>query len=154
MKVIVKRLLLIVGTALIATSLVAGCGKSAPTPETQGEQQEQALEQNYSPVVEPQKEQAPSQNSSPSGEQPKEQASGQGNSPVGDPPNGKPQKDITQDTTFLNDAASILGITADTLKSELQSGKTLDQIIADHGMTMDQFRQKMPKPQQPPKNGN
>lgn len=62
--------------------------------------------------------------------------------------------DITQNTQFLSDAASALGITADALKSELQSGKKLDQIITDHGMTMDQFRQKMPKPQQPPTKEN
>jgi len=60
--------------------------------------------------------------------------------------------DITQDTNFLNDAASALGMTVDALKFELQSGKKLDQIIADHGMTMEQFRQKMPRPQQPPMN--
>lgn len=57
--------------------------------------------------------------------------------------------DITQNAGFLNDAAGVLGISADELKSELQSGKKLDQIITDHGMTMDQFRQKMPKPQRP-----
>lgn len=47
--------------------------------------------------------------------------------------------------TFMmgKDAATILGITSDQLKAELQSGKKFDQIIADHGMTLDQFRQKM-----------
>jgi len=55
--------------------------------------------------------------------------------------------DITKNTNSLNNAAGILGITADELKLELQSGKKLDQIITDHGMTMDQFRQKMPHPQ-------
>ncbi|ABO48870.1 transcriptional regulator, Fis family [Desulforamulus reducens MI-1] len=54
--------------------------------------------------------------------------------------------DLTQNTNFLNDAASALGITADELKSELQSGKKLDQVITDQGMTMEQFRQKMPQP--------
>lgn len=62
--------------------------------------------------------------------------------------------DITQDTQFLSNAASALGITVDALKSELQSGKKLDQIITDQGMTMEQFRQKMPKPQQPPTKDN
>lgn len=52
--------------------------------------------------------------------------------------------DITKNTNFLNNASSVLGITSDQLKSDLQAGKKLDQIITDHGMTMDQFRQKMP----------
>jgi len=39
--------------------------------------------------------------------------------------------------------ASILGITSDQLKKEIDSGKKLDQIITGHGMTMEQFKQKM-----------
>ncbi|WP_073237044.1 Fis family transcriptional regulator [Desulforamulus putei] len=70
---------------------------------------------------------------------------------MGGPRHGR--GDITQDTNFLNDAAGALGITPDALKSELQSGKKLDQIVTEHGMTMEQFRQKMPKPQQPPIKG-
>lgn len=42
-----------------------------------------------------------------------------------------------------NDMATALGITQDQLKSELQSGKKLPQIIADHGLTTEQFHQKM-----------
>ncbi|CCO08155.1 Fis family transcriptional regulator [Desulforamulus hydrothermalis] len=60
--------------------------------------------------------------------------------------------DLTQNDNFLKDAAGVLGITADQLKSELQAGKKLQQIITDHGLTMEQFRQKMPKPQRPPVN--
>ncbi len=55
--------------------------------------------------------------------------------------------DITQNPQYLNDAATALGMTADELKSELQSGKTMDQIVTAQGMTMDQFRQKMPQRQ-------
>jgi len=42
----------------------------------------------------------------------------------------------------LEDAASILGMTVDQLKTELQS-KKMNQIITEKGMTMDQFHQKM-----------
>ncbi|BAF60118.1 MAG: DUF2680 domain-containing protein [Pelotomaculum sp.] len=42
----------------------------------------------------------------------------------------------------LEDAASILGMTVDQLKTELQS-KKMSQIITEKGMTMDQFHQKM-----------
>lgn len=41
------------------------------------------------------------------------------------------------------DIAKALGITQEQLKSELQSGKKLPQIIADHGLTFEQFHQKM-----------
>jgi len=39
--------------------------------------------------------------------------------------------------------ANVLGITPDQLKAELQSGKTIEQIVTEHGMTMDQFHQKL-----------
>ena len=42
-----------------------------------------------------------------------------------------------------NFVASALGLTPDQLKSELQSGKTLQQIITAQNMTMQQFRQKV-----------
>ena len=38
----------------------------------------------------------------------------------------------------LNTVASTLGITTDELRSELTSGKTLSQIIAEHGKTVDE----------------
>jgi hypothetical protein len=53
--------------------------------------------------------------------------------------------DLTQNPNFLNAAASALGINADDLKSKLQSGTKLEQIITEQGMTMEEFRQKMPK---------
>lgn len=53
--------------------------------------------------------------------------------------------DITQNPTYLSNAATALGLTVDQLKSDLQSGQTLKQIITAQGMTMDQFRQKMPQ---------
>lgn len=42
---------------------------------------------------------------------------------------------------FLNDAAKVLGLTADELRTELESGKDLEQIITDKGLTMDDFQQ-------------
>lgn len=39
--------------------------------------------------------------------------------------------------------AKILGVTADELKTALESGKRIEDIVTDHGMTMDQFRQNM-----------
>ena len=39
--------------------------------------------------------------------------------------------------------ANILGITADELKAQFESGKKLEDIVTEHGMTMDQFNQKM-----------
>lgn len=56
---------------------------------------------------------------------------------------------IVQNTEFLDSAAGVLGMTAEELKSELQSGKRLGQVVDEHGMTMKEFRQKMPKPQRP-----
>ncbi|MHB8986148.1 MAG: DUF2680 domain-containing protein, partial [Eubacteriales bacterium] len=43
----------------------------------------------------------------------------------------------------LDGAAGVLGLTADQLKQELQSGKTMQQIVEGHGLTMDQFKQQM-----------
>lgn len=40
-------------------------------------------------------------------------------------------------------SASILGISQEQLKSELQSGKKLKDIVEAQGMTMDQFREKL-----------
>jgi polyhydroxyalkanoate synthesis regulator phasin len=39
--------------------------------------------------------------------------------------------------------AGALGISVDQLKSELQSGKKMQDIVGEHGLTMEQFRQKM-----------
>ncbi|MFZ5631925.1 MAG: DUF2680 domain-containing protein [Bacillota bacterium] len=44
---------------------------------------------------------------------------------------------------FNDDMAKVLGITPDQLKAEFQSGKKLPQIITDHGLTAEQFNQKM-----------
>ena len=44
---------------------------------------------------------------------------------------------------FNIDKAQILGITSEQLKSELQSGKGISQIITDHGLTIEQFNQKV-----------
>lgn len=44
---------------------------------------------------------------------------------------------------FNDDMAKALGLTPDQLKSEFQSGKKLPQIIADQGLTPEQFHQKM-----------
>ena len=41
------------------------------------------------------------------------------------------------------DAEKILGISQDQIKEEMQSGKTWEQILSNHGMTMEQFHQKM-----------
>lgn len=43
----------------------------------------------------------------------------------------------------LESMAKVLGITADQLKTEFESGKKIEAIVTGHGMTMDQFRQKM-----------
>ncbi len=43
----------------------------------------------------------------------------------------------------LDDMANILGLTADELRAELQSGKKIDEIITGHGMTVEQFQEKM-----------
>ncbi|HUW64534.1 MAG TPA: DUF2680 domain-containing protein [Spirochaetia bacterium] len=42
-----------------------------------------------------------------------------------------------------NDMASVLGISASQLKTDLQSGQTLQQIVTAQNMTMQQFQQKM-----------
>lgn len=42
-----------------------------------------------------------------------------------------------------DETAKILGLTPDQLKSEIESGKKLPEIIADHGLTAEQFHQKM-----------
>lgn len=42
-----------------------------------------------------------------------------------------------------NDIEKILGITPEQFKEELKSGKSLQQIVADSGLTMEQFNQKM-----------
>ncbi|MFZ5644958.1 MAG: DUF2680 domain-containing protein [Bacillota bacterium] len=39
--------------------------------------------------------------------------------------------------------ANVLGITADQLKTEFQAGKKIEDIVTEHGMTMEQFNQKM-----------
>ncbi len=39
--------------------------------------------------------------------------------------------------------ASILGITDDQLKAEMESGKKIQDIITEHGLTMDQIHEKM-----------
>ncbi|MCL6477689.1 MAG: Fis family transcriptional regulator [Peptococcaceae bacterium] len=41
------------------------------------------------------------------------------------------------------DVAKILGITVDELKTQLDAGKRIEDIVTGHGMTMDQFREKM-----------
>ncbi|AEG61205.1 hypothetical protein [Desulforamulus ruminis] len=64
-------------------------------------------------------------------------------------PGGEGKGDMTQNTNFLNEAAAALGMTTDELKAEMESGKTLDEIATEKGITMDQLRQKMPKPQAP-----
>jgi hypothetical protein len=43
----------------------------------------------------------------------------------------------------LDGTASILGITVDQLQAELKSGKKLSQILTEHGLTQEQFNQKM-----------
>ena len=43
----------------------------------------------------------------------------------------------------LDDMANVLGITADQLKTDLQSGKKIQDIVTEHGLTMNQFQQKM-----------
>lgn len=43
----------------------------------------------------------------------------------------------------LDGMASILGITSDELKAELESGKTMQDIVTEHGLTMDEVSQKM-----------
>jgi len=42
----------------------------------------------------------------------------------------------------LERIASILGITLEELQAELESGKSIADIVSEHGLTMEQFRQK------------
>lgn len=44
---------------------------------------------------------------------------------------------------FLTDAASVLNLSYDDLKSELDSGKDLDTIVTEQGLTVDDFHKKM-----------
>ncbi|OPX90151.1 hypothetical protein [Pelotomaculum sp. PtaB.Bin117] len=64
------------------------------------------------------------------------------------PPNGPPNSYFNGEGPErpgynLNDAASLLNMTTDNIKSEMQSGKTIEQIVTEHGMTMEQFDEKM-----------
>ncbi|MDD4237366.1 MAG: DUF2680 domain-containing protein [Desulfotomaculaceae bacterium] len=43
----------------------------------------------------------------------------------------------------LDGMANILGITSDQLKTELKSGKKLQDIVTEHDLTMEQFSQRM-----------
>ena len=43
----------------------------------------------------------------------------------------------------LEGPASILGMTVDQLQTELKSGKKLSQLVTEHGLTQEQFNQKM-----------
>lgn len=43
----------------------------------------------------------------------------------------------------LDGIANALGMTTDQLKAEMQAGKKIDQIVTEHNMTLEQFRQKM-----------
>jgi DNA-directed RNA polymerase specialized sigma subunit len=43
----------------------------------------------------------------------------------------------------LDNMATVLGMTTDELRAELKSGKKIQQIAQDKGMTLDQFREKM-----------
>ncbi|MDF9409437.1 Fis family transcriptional regulator [Pelotomaculum isophthalicicum JI] len=56
---------------------------------------------------------------------------------------GSKGKGFGKQSRNLDGMVSVLGMTADEIKTEMQSGKTIDQIITEHGMTMDQFREKM-----------
>ncbi|NPV27934.1 MAG: hypothetical protein HPY81_11010 [Firmicutes bacterium] len=38
---------------------------------------------------------------------------------------------------------SVLGVTPEQLKADFKAGKTLAQIVSEHGLTMDQFKQKL-----------
>ncbi|AEG59773.1 hypothetical protein Desru_1508 [Desulforamulus ruminis DSM 2154] len=128
-KRVAKKILLLIGIGVIITTFIAGCGNSNSTGDTSKEQNQQQNvgDTNQADPKQPDDTEKP-----------------------GEPPKGGPDHDLTQDTTFLTNAASALGITADELKSAFESGKKLDQIITDQGMTMEQFRQKMPEPQQKP----
>lgn len=43
----------------------------------------------------------------------------------------------------IDAVASILGTTPEQLKNEIDSGKNLEQIVTEHGMTLEQFNEKM-----------
>ena len=43
----------------------------------------------------------------------------------------------------IDGMANILGITSDQLKTELESGKKMQDIVTEHGLTMEQCKQKM-----------
>lgn len=43
----------------------------------------------------------------------------------------------------LDGVASALGLTTDQLKTDMQAGKKIQDIVTEQGMTMDQFNQKM-----------
>jgi polyhydroxyalkanoate synthesis regulator phasin len=60
----------------------------------------------------------------------------------GKTPDGK--RDFKKDTPRPHDdMAAALGVTPEQLKSELESGKKLPQIISEHGLTAEQFKQKL-----------
>ena len=44
---------------------------------------------------------------------------------------------------YLEKAANVLRMTVDQLRFELESGKKIEDIVAQHGMTMEQFNKKM-----------
>ncbi|AEF93436.1 Fis family transcriptional regulator [Desulfotomaculum nigrificans CO-1-SRB] len=152
MKNIVKKFFLLIGTTVIIASLVTGCGSTNSQSNISSDQKQEQKTIDTSSTQSDQKQNAGDTGSNQSG-QDQNQKTGNINKPSG-PPKGGPDRDPTQDTAFLQDAASVLGITVDQLKSELQSGKKLDQIVTEKGMTMEQFHQKMPKPQQPPVKDN
>lgn len=150
MKNIIKKFFLLIGTTVIIASLVTGCGSTNSQSNISSDQKQEQKTIDTSSTQSDQKQNAGDTGSNQSGQ---DQKTGNINKPSG-PPKGGPDRDPTQDTAFLQDAASVLGITVDQLKSELQSGKKLDQIVTEKGMTMEQFHQKMPKPQQPPVKDN
>lgn len=57
--------------------------------------------------------------------------------------NGSKGQSFGKQSRNLDGMANVLGMTADEIKTEMQSGKTIEQIVTEHGMTMDQFREKM-----------
>lgn len=52
-------------------------------------------------------------------------------------------KDGGKFNSMGKDMEKILGITPEQLKEELKSGKNWQQIVTDHGLTVEQFHQKM-----------
>lgn len=141
-----KKFMLMTATAIIVAALAAGCGKAAVTNSAGEQKPEQAQDQVQT--------QTEDQNPAPKQESKAGSGGGSaGNSQDGQKPPDGQRHDLTQDDNFIKEAAEVLGMTADELKSELQSGKKLDQVVTEHGMTVEQFREKMPRPQQPPGNG-